>query len=386
MQRIRLLYCITKLELGGAQKQLLSLLGRLSKDKFEIFVFTADEGYLLNDALSLPGVKVKSSNFLKRPINPFKDILALIEIYRFIKQNKIDIMHTHSSKAGILGRIAAKLAKTKYIFHTVHGWSFNDFQPFLLRKCYIGLERICAKLSDKIIVVSIHDKEKGLKNRIGEESKYALIRYGVDFEEFKKPAENSKEGLGIGPQEMVVTNISCFKPQKSCLDFIELAHSVSRRFSNVKFLLVGDGVLRKKIERLIHKLGMQKQVILTGWRRDISAILSATDVLALTSLWEGLSIAVLEAMSAGKPVVATDTGGVKEVIVEAENGFVVKLRDTRQMAQRIIQLLKDDGLRKNMGERSQNLLGTGFRVESLIRSHQDLYEGVFRKEDGSYVH
>ncbi len=127
MPKINILYVITKLELGGAQKQLLSLINGLNKEKYNIFLFTARDGLLLNEAQILAKVTLKKSRFLERPINPLKDVLALIELYNFIKINKIQIVHTHSSKAGILGRIAAKFAKIKVIIHTVHGWSFHDF-------------------------------------------------------------------------------------------------------------------------------------------------------------------------------------------------------------------------------------------------------------------
>ena len=129
MHKTNLLYIITKLELGGAQKQLLSLIKGLDKQVYNIFLFTAKDGLLIKEALALDGLILNRSRFLERKINPLKDLLALIEIYGFIKKNRIQIVHTHSSKAGILGRLAAGLAKTKIIIHTVHGWSFHDYQP-----------------------------------------------------------------------------------------------------------------------------------------------------------------------------------------------------------------------------------------------------------------
>src|SRR4030042_947679 len=165
MQRINLLYVITELELGGAQKQLLSLINQLNKEKYRPFLLTAREGLLLPQALSIPGITIKKSRWLTRPINPFKDLLALVEIYRFIKRNNIRIVHTHSSKAGILGRLAARLAKTRVIIHTVHGWSFNHHQSILVRFFFVWLERLVARFTDKLIVVSDYDKQKGLDNR-----------------------------------------------------------------------------------------------------------------------------------------------------------------------------------------------------------------------------
>jgi Glycosyltransferase len=235
--------------------------------------------------------------------------LALIEIRRFIKDNNIDIVHTHSSKAGILGRFAARLAKAEIVLHTVHGWPFNDYQRLITKKFFIWLEIIAARFTDKLIVVSDYDSQIGLNNNIAEDSKYLLIRYGIDYAQFNIRDDAIRKELGIKPDDLAVGMVGCFKPQKSPQDFIRLAFLLQPDLSRVKFILVGDGALRKKIEKLILKLNLQNKVFLTGWRRDIPRILSAIDVFILTSLWEGLPISVLEAMACGKPVVATKYGG-----------------------------------------------------------------------------
>lgn len=378
MQRINLLYIITKLELGGAQKQLLSLVSHLDKDKFNIFLFTAKDGLLVSQAASIKGLALKKSRWLERPISPAKDIFALIQIYGFIKKNKIEIVHTHSSKAGILGRWAARLAGIKVIIHTVHGWSFNDYQPALKRMFFIWIEKISAKFSHKLIVVSHYDKQKGLDNYIGCESQYQLIRYGIDYSDFSGNNQGIRDELGIKSHDSVVGMISCFKPQKSPEDFVKLAALLIKDFSDLKFLLVGDGILRKDIEQLIYKFNLQGKVILTGWRRDIPAILSTLDVFVLTSLWEGLPITVLEAMASGKPVVVTHTGGVKEVISEGKTGFLVAQRDINKMREKIIILLKDKKLRKEIGDNAKASLGVNFSYQNKIDETQGLYNNLIK--------
>ena len=281
MQGLNLLYVITKLELGGAQKQLLSLVTHLDKERYNLSLITARNGLLVNNALSIKQLRLVRSSFLERSINPIKDLLALFQIYNFIKKNKIDIVHTHSSKAGILGRWAARLAKVKIVIHTVHGWSFNEYQNRLLRKIIIWLERLTALITDKLVVVSYHDRQKGLDNHIGDTNKYKLIRYGIDYEEFSKKNKALREELGIGTGDLVIGMISCFKPQKSPQDFVRLAFLLNESLPQasspeqnpyhgrdfplkIKFILIGDGVLRKEIERLIFKFNLGKQVILTG--------------------------------------------------------------------------------------------------------------------------
>lgn len=371
--KINILFIITKLELGGAQKQLLSLIERLDREKYNIALFTAKRGLLLGDALRIKGIKIRQSPFLGRPINPIKDFIAFLELYAFILRNKIDIVHTHSSKAGILGRVAAGLAKVKVIVHTVHGWSFNDCQPFYIRRFFIRLERICAKFTDKIIVVSDCDKQRGLKNRIGREDKYEIVFYGINEQDFDLKDDSLKHELGIKDNEITVTMVSCLKPQKSPVDFVRLAYLVQQKLSNVKFILVGDGVLRPKIEGLIDKLNLKKQVILLGWRRDIGRILSITDIFVLTSLWEGFPVSVLEAASAGIPVVATDTGGIKEVIEDGRTGYLVSRRNINAMGARLGFLLRDRDARINMGQMTKARLDGEFKIENMVNKHVQLY-------------
>jgi len=380
MKKNNILYLVTKLELGGAQKHLLDLITHLDASRYNIFLFTAKKGFLVSEAASIPKIQIKLSEFLERPINPLKDVFALFEIYSFIKNNNIDIVHTHSSKAGIVGRIAARLAGVKIIVHTVHGWSFNDFQPFLLKHLYIWLERFCALFSSKIIVVSDCDKTKGLRYLIGSPDKYAVIRYGIDLGHFLKTSHAALNKAVTVGKPLIVGMIACFKPQKDPEAFIRLAHLMLQDFPSVKFLLVGDGVLRKDIEKLITGLKVEKNVDLLGWREDIAQLLSVMDIFVLTSLWEGLPISVLEAMASGKPVIATDTGGVREVISEGKTGFLVQPKDIKTMAEKLKILLSDDCLRVDMGLRAREALGKQYSIDFMIQSSEIIYDCLLKEK------
>jgi glycosyltransferase involved in cell wall biosynthesis len=381
MRKINLLYIITKLELGGAQKQLLNLIRRLDKERFNTLLFTAQEGLLAQEASSIADLNLNKSRYLERTINPVKDLLALIELFFFIKKNKIDIVHTHSSKAGILGRLAARLAKVKIIIHTVHGWGFNDYQASLKRNFFIWLERIAATFTDKLIVVSTYDMAKGLEHHIGSANKYAVIKYGIDYQEFASNEQNIKKELGIPANNSVVTMISCLKPQKSPQDFIRIAALVTKQLSNVKFVLVGDGMLRRAVEDLVNKFNLEEKVILLGWRKDIPRLLSITDVLLLTSLWEGLPIAVLEAMSCAKPVIATNTGGIDEVIRDGDTGFLVKPGNIKMISEKLIILLLDGRLRNIIGQKAKDSLGLDYSIDSMSSTTQRLYVTLASSSD-----
>ena len=378
MQKINLLYVITKLELGGAQKQLLSLIERIDQKKYNIFLITAYQGLLVHDASSIKGLSLRRSRFLERSLNPLKDFLALIEIYRFIIKNKINIVHTHSSKAGILGRWAGKIANVSVTIHTIHGWPFHQWQNPIARQLCIFLERLTAIITNKLIAVCEYDIKKGIKFKIGKREKYVLIRYGIDkgaFTDYNNVLGKRKE-LAIESAQAVVGMVACLKPQKSPQDYIKVASLVTKVFPQVKFLLIGDGQLRPKIEKLIQKFNLKDSVILTGWRKDIPQVLSAIDIFMLTSLWEGLPIVALEALAASKPVIATDTGGIQEIVKDGKTGFLVPPKNINMLAERLMILLKDRTLRFKMAEEARNSLGSEFTYGYMVNKTEELYESL----------
>ena len=380
MPCVNILYVITKLELGGAQKQLLSLIRHLNKEKFRPFLFVAKEGLLIPEAYSIPALTIKKSRYLERPINPFLDLLALVELCSFIKKNKIELVHTHSSKAGILGRLAARLAGVKNIVHTVHGWSFNDCQDGLRRRLFVWLERLACGVDARLITVSYYDRDKGLANRIGQLSQYTLIRYGIDRENLSAEEGALRGDLGISSSDKVVVMVACLKPQKNPEDFLRLATLVLRDTPQAKFFLVGDGVLRRSLLRSIERLGLKDKVILLGWREDIPQLLSIADIFVLTSLWEGLPVSVLEALASARPVVATDTGGIREVVTERKNGFLVGRRDMERMSEAVNLLLNNDSLRTTMGKEAKESLGREFSVENATESTERFYAHMLTRE------
>ncbi|MDD5691201.1 MAG: glycosyltransferase family 4 protein [Candidatus Omnitrophica bacterium] len=382
-RKINLLYVITKLELGGAQKQLLSLVRQLDKERFNPYIITAYDGLLIEAAKNIPGLRLIRCKFLEREIRPAKDILALFFIYRFIRNNSIDIVHTHSSKAGILGRLAAKASGVKTIIHTVHGWSFHGYQSCLAYYFYLFLENICACFSSAIIVVSQWDKKRAAQQLICRQDKCELIRYAIDYKEFKNNTEAAyqvRKEFALSGEDLIIGMVACFKPQKAPLDFIRLANAVKGRFPNTKFILVGDGVMRKEICTLISKLNLKEQVILTGWRNDVASILSCLDIFVLTSLWEGLPIAVLEAMAMGVPVVATDTGGVSEVVLQGKTGYLAKPHDINTLQKRLEELLMKPYLRKKFAQFSSSTLESReYSLDTMLRNTTQLYLELFFK-------
>ncbi len=376
MQKTNILFCITKLELGGAQKQLLHILKALDKDAFNVFLFTAAQGLLVDDACALTHVTVLRSRFLERPINPVKDLCAFIELYRAIKKNKIAIVHTHSSKAGIVGRFAAWCAGVKVIMHTVHGWSFNEFQSPLVQNVYITLERMAGAISQRLIVSCLSDREKGLRYGIGSPERYVLIHYGIEYADFQRARLDAQSRRALEGKGLAVASIACLKPQKAPLDFIKVAKLVHDCLPDVHFFLAGDGILRQAVEEKIASSGLAGTVTLLGWQRDIPAVLSSCDVFVLTSLWEGLPITVLEALASSKPVIATNTGGVSEVIQEGVNGFLTEPGKAEALSERLVRVLTDTALREKLANNALASLSDDFRLQKMISASHDLYSAL----------
>ena len=292
-----------------------------------------------------------------------------------MKQEKPAIVHTHSSKAGIIGRLAARLCGIRNIVHTIHGFSFNDTQSFLKKNLFIFLEKVGAKISKYLIPVSVENITKGLSNNIGKKEQYHYIRLGVDIDNFKnfKDTPSLKKELNINEQDILVTTIGPFKPQKNLPDFIKTAKNISEKHKNFKFVMVGDGTLRPQFEKLIEEYNISKNIFLLGWRRDISNILNSSDIFVMTSLWEGLPISTIEAMCCGLSPVVNDVDGQREIVKDNINGFLINPYDTNTMIEKILLLAKDKTLRLNMGKVAKETIDETFSTDYMIKQHEQLY-------------
>ncbi|MFH1045399.1 MAG: glycosyltransferase family 4 protein [Candidatus Omnitrophota bacterium] len=383
-KQIKVLHIITQLDLGGAQRNALDIVRHLDKQTYLVYLLSSLKGPLIKEALDIPGVKTILLPSLRRPLHPFADIISLIRLVSIFKNEKIDIVHTHSSKAGILGRWAARYAGVPVIIHTIHGWSFHQRQHFLIRNFYTFLERITARITDSLIAVSASDIRKGLTNKIASKDKYTLIRYAIDRAAFFNCSVDrlrKKEELGFEKESPLIGMVACLKPQKSPQDFVKAAALVIEKNPQARFLLVGEGVLRNDVQRLIARLGIAEQVILGGWRRDIPEIMSCLDILALTSLWEGTPLVFLEAMCSKLPVIAYNVDGVSEMIQDGVNGYLVPLGETHTVASRINHLLENKSIRTKMGAEGFALVSRECcAIERMMQEVEHLYRSITAKK------
>jgi len=390
MGRTIVVHIITKLELGGAQQNTLFTVANLERSKYEPVLISGTDGILVEVAKKLKDVKVYLIPELAREINPFKDIISLLKIRRILMDLKYlstIIVHTHSSKAGILGRWAARLAGINLIIHSIHGFSFNDYQPSFLRAFYMFLERVTSLITKRFIAVSKANIEKGINKRIFSKDKAVLIRSGIDIKEYQKAGFNRKEErgkLGFDAEIPLVAMVACFKPQKSPLDFVRVAKIVSDEINEVLFLLVGDGVLRSEIEEQIKKFKIDDKIILLGWRDEIPEIMNCIDILVLTSLWEGLPRVFPQAMASGKPVIATKVDGAPEAIKNDINGFLLAPKDINGIAEKVIYLIRHPEKASEMGEKGKSLVEE-FSIWKMLEQQEELYASLLKENQNEPV-
>ena len=371
----KVFHIITKLELGGAQKVTLMTLERLPRDRYELGLITGPEGILVGWANQIPDLtRFWIPNFV-REVRPIQDSITLLKLWRLFRRERPDIVHTHSSKAGILGRLAARLAGVPVIFHTYHGFGFNDFQPRLIKTLYIWLERITGRVTNQTVIVSYANAKRAEDSGIVRNNDWILCRDAISLEQFMHPGpRRTKLREWNVPENRVVAGmVACFKPQKSPLDFVEVAARVLKETDRVHFIMAGDGELRPAIEARIRDLGISSHITLLGWQRDMPEVYRNLDVVVLTSLWEGLPCVFSEAMAAGLPIVATHVDGAREAIIDGDNGFLHGPHDVEGMAKSVLKLVENPALREAMGSRGKSRVSE-FDIDTSVRALESAYQ------------
>jgi len=371
----KVFHVITKLELGGAQKVTLMTLERLPRDRYELGLITGPEGILVGWANQIPDLtRFWIPNFV-REVRPIQDSITLLKLWRLFRRERPDIVHTHSSKAGILGRLAARLAGVPVIFHTYHGFGFNDFQPRLIKTLYIWLERITGRVTNQTVIVSYANAKRAEDSGIVRNNDWILCRDAISLEQFMQPGpRRTKLREWNVPENRVVAGmVACFKPQKSPLDFVEVAARVLKETDRVHFIMAGDGELRPAIEARIRDLGISSHITLLGWQKDMPEVYRNLDVVVLTSLWEGLPCVFSEAMAAGLPIVATQVDGAREAIIDGDNGFLHGPHDVEGMAKSVLKLVENPALREAMGSRGKSRVSE-FDIDTSVRALESAYQ------------
>lgn len=381
MGRYRVLHIGSGTEYGGGTTYVLMLMKAIIEHGGEVH-FACTPGLTL-EAVRSSGYQVFQIPSLQREIRPVADLLALCQLLRVIRKGKYNLVHTHTSKGGFLGRIAARMAGVPVVFHTVHGFAFHDRSSKFSYFLYLFLERFAARFCDKMISVNSEDRMAAVSSGVASHEKIITIYNGINCESFDCSCNGIKirKELGVGEKDDLVGMVARMAPSKAPLDFVRAAEYVCARRKNVKFVLVGGGPQRAETEHLIRELGLTENIILTGYRTDVPEILAAMDIFILTTLWEGLPIALLEAMAMRKPVVATNVRGPREVIQHRETGLLVPPGDPTAAGEAILWLLIHKEEAKKMGSRGRILVEEVFNAKVMTRKTLAVYEELLKARE-----
>ena len=361
----KILFVITLSEHGGAQNYVKWLAMNLSSAGFLVNVACAGGGKLVDDLESM-GITVFIQPNLQRALNSWRDILAVVDLYRLIRKLRPDLVHLNSSKAGIVGRVAAALAGVPAVF-TAHGWAYSEGVPRFHRWIALLSEWLVAPLTRQIICVSAYDLNLARRYRVGRTEQLITIPNGL--------ADNKllSDVASTLPDDLVqVVMVARFTPQKQ-------HDKVIRAFKDVQgalLLLVGDGPLLERSRRLIKLLEIEDKVFCLGNRDDVPAILAQSHIFVLSSAWEGLPISILEAMRAGLPIVASATAGISEMVQTGLNGFVGPKEEYVWMTGAIQSLVDDANLRAQMGRASRRIFLEEFTIDKMLTKTIQVYNSV----------
>jgi glycosyltransferase involved in cell wall biosynthesis len=367
---MKITYIITRSDWGGAQAHLYDLIeyAHINTDH-SCHLIVGEEGRLAEQVRGL-GIPVTIVPTLIQPIHPLKDILAVRDLVGLLKQINPDIVHLHSSKAGMVGRIAARILRLPAIF-TAHGWAFTDGVSSFRRMISLPLERWVARYSQRIICVSEYDRQLALQYKVGGPEQLVTVHNGIpDINEKQLLShENSNEKR----EALRCIMVARFSAQK---DYATLLYATSRVTVPIELHLAGQGELITSMRNLAKELRIEDKTNFLGPRSDIPELLSSNDVFVLTTNYEGFPISILEAMRAGLPVIATDVGGVSEAVIDGETGYLVSRGDSKAVQERIEILAKNLELRRKMGEAGRRRFLENFSSQKMIDKTFSLYKEV----------
>ncbi len=389
MKKAKVLHIITRLDRGGSAENTIITVTGLDKKKYEIALIkgpTFESNMSKEEYASvianmkkarLKGVKLFNIPFLLRRINPFFDLLAFFSLYILLIKENPTIVHSHTSKAGLLGRLAAKLAGVPIIVHTPHGHVFfGYFGPFKT-KIFILLEKLASRITDKIITLSNREKEDYILFKTAEEDKLSVICSGIGLNKFKESLlsekQNLKKELGIPGNSLIVGTAGRLVPVKGPEFLIKAAKYIISEYPDTYFIFTGDGPLEQDLKRKALEMGISENIIFLGWRNDVAKIISIYDIFVLPSLNEGMGRVLVEAMALGKPIVASNIGGIPDLVIHGKNGFLVPPKDPEELAKYIQILLEDEEKREKMGLAGKEM-SLNFSTENMVEKIAELYE------------
>ena len=379
--RTRVLHVITRLIRGGADENTVLTAERLESRGYESWIL-AGRGSELDAFPAEVRARTHILPQLVRDPDPLRDAIALVKLVRILRGEKWDLVHTHTAKAGFLGRMAAQIAGVPHVVHTLHGVTFHEHVSAPLRALYVALERVAARRCDALIAVGEDVKRKYLAERIGREDQYVTIASGMDVAAFEEVRDDPRcrdvvrSELGLSKSDVVVGMVSRLEPRKGWRHLFEAAAQLAPIFPGLRVLVVGEGSQRRELEANVRRLGLTDRVRFAGYRPDVARVIAAFDVAALTSLWEGLPRVLVQYSLLEKPIVTFDVEGAHEVVQDGGSGYVVGAGNGAALGERLQRLVADPELRAQMGRRARERVVGRWDAGLMVDRIADVYEAV----------
>jgi glycosyltransferase involved in cell wall biosynthesis len=391
--RWSVLHIITRFDRGGsARNTFLTAIGH-DRKRFRVGLVHGRPGPLTSEEsaltkvdlklLSQAGVRVFEVPTLVREVRPILDARAMLALWCLFRRERPALVHTHTSKAGVVGRLAALLARVPVVIHTPHGHIFYGYYGTVASAIIRLLERLLAKITDRIVTLTDRGAQEHVRYGIAGAEKFATIHSGIDLAHFRSvqvdPAVKRKE-LGLPPEGLIVGTVGRLVPIKGLEWLLKAASRVLAEFPQACFVIIGDGPMLGELMQLTSKLGIGLRMVFVGAREDVPECLAALDLFVLPSLNEGMGRVLLEAMAVGCPVVATRVGGIPDIVADGTTGLLVPPRDDRALAEAILTLLRDRSRRAAYGEAARRHVDGRFDVETMVRNIERLYDEVWQKK------
>ncbi|MFQ5900424.1 MAG: glycosyltransferase family 4 protein [Thermodesulfobacteriota bacterium] len=386
MNKTKILRIIARLNIGGPAIHTILLTANLNNERYDSILVKGKEGPDEGDMLSLARGKEVEPVFiheLQREISPVKDCIALWRLYRLMRVKSPDIVHTHTAKAGTIGRIAAWLAGVPIILHTFHGHVLEGYFGGVKTRIFILIERVMAIISTRVITLSEGLKRELIKLKVAPEEKIEVIPLGLELKRFIEVdtlRDSFKRSIGLSVDSLLVGIVGRLVPIKAHKYFLEAVREIQKMGGlspqGIKFIIIGDGELRGELERYTKELGIEDSVVFTGFRSDLPEIYADLDIVVLSSMNEGTPVSLIEAMASARPVVSTKVGGVADLVEDGKTGLLVEPGDSTGLARAISELLRDNEKRKSMGKEGRKRVYPEYDIENLVRRINLLYTAL----------
>lgn len=380
-----MLHVITRLDRGGSAENTLLTVARMDAERFASSLAvgpTLEGSGSTEEQARATGVEFIDLPHLVRAIRPLDDLRGIWELWRLMRRGKYQIVHTHTSKGGLLGRIAARLAGVPVVVHTPHGHVFYGYYGRALTRLFIWLERWAAGFTDRIVALTRREVAEYGTFGVAPEAKCAVIHSGIDFAPFVREGrwrEEIRAELGIPADALVIGTVGRLTAIKGQADLVTAFARVRKRVEGTYLLLIGEGEEHAALQTLARELGVDEGVLFSGWREDVHRVLRGMDIFALPSHNEGMGKALVEGMYAGLPAVATSVGGVPELVDSGRNGLLVEPGRPDQLAAALLELAEDEEKRKIWGTAAGER-AAAFSVESMVGKIEELYEELLEEK------